>query len=846
MRKIYLISLVFIGLIFSASGKTRSKEEALQIATTFYGHHVSSSMQKSPAVKSLRLTYKRSAGLQTGDSATCFYVFNQGENNGYVIVSADDRAIPVLGYTDSGSFDLTNIPENMKDWLLVYENEIKSLSDRTSNASGTFVKALTPSSANAYAASITPLLGGIKWNQGAPYNNLCPIINTTTGARAVSGCVATGMAQVMKYHQWPAKGTGSNSYTTYTNSIPLSLDFSQTTFDWTNMTDTYGTSSTTAQNQAVATLMYNCGVAVNMDYAESSGASTKTMAMALKTYFGYDSNLQFYSRNYFTRNEWKNLLKTELNAARPILYSGYSNDGGHLFVCDGYDSNDLFHFNWGWGGSSNGYFQISALDPSEQGIGGSSGGYNGGQGIVTGLQKPTTSSVATYLIHTNDTLAYSADSIARTATFSVTAKNMFNQGVNVFSGYIGVALYNSIGGFVQLLKYSTVSELKVGYGWSNFTLSSLVLSPSLATGNYKLHYVYKTATASSWEIVRGYVGTPNYIDVKIGTTFIKFDTPTTVSPSLQLNSLITTGNLYQNKTGRFNVDITNNGGEYNSKIHIYLESTTSDTTYQFVSSENVNFATGETRNLNFKGNISVAPGRYYLVVMYDPANNQDKNAMTYQLGNYQFVDILTTPTGEANLTLTSAISFPNSSSVERNLATLTANIKNTTGYYDNKLIAFIFPKTGGSSLTYLGYQDAIFDANESKRITFSGSISLDLNQYMTVVYGRNLANSWVRIAPAEYSVLNFTLVDNALAVFNPEFGEDLILFPNPVEDILNVKSASQIHKLIVCDLLGKQMIILQPTSQNQISIPTNNLNSGTYIIRLETENGIKVAKFIKN
>ena len=191
-------------------------------------------------------------------------------------------------------------------------------------------------------------MGGIKWNQDSPYNNLCPIINISTSKRAVTGCVATGMAQVMKYYQWPVTGTGSNSYTTSTKHIPLSLNFSQTTFDWANMTETYNGSSSAAQKNAVATLMYNCGVSVNMDYAESSGAASTASAKALVNKFGYNPNIQHIDRRYYTRDEWKSIIKDELSAARPVLYGGDDGTSGHFFVCDGYDNNDFFHFNWGW------------------------------------------------------------------------------------------------------------------------------------------------------------------------------------------------------------------------------------------------------------------------------------------------------------------------------------------------------------------------------------------------------------------------------------------------------------------------------------------------------------------
>lgn len=243
---------------------------------------------------------------------TFIYVFSKNGDNGFVIVSGDDRAREILGYSDTNNFDPENIPDNMKDWLSFYEAELQLLkSEATNSATRTFSKKINniQSQQTDFATSIAPMLGGIKWNQGEPYNELCPVI-TSSGKRTVTGCVATAMAQVMKYYNYPTTGQGSNSYTSFTHNFPLSSDFSTVTFDWANMTNTYNSASTAVQKNAVATLMYNCGVAVSMNYDLSSGASSKTMAEAMRKYFKYDQNLEFYSRNYYSREEWVSLIKT--------------------------------------------------------------------------------------------------------------------------------------------------------------------------------------------------------------------------------------------------------------------------------------------------------------------------------------------------------------------------------------------------------------------------------------------------------------------------------------------------------------------------------------------------------
>lgn len=832
--------------------KTRTNSDAIQIASSFLQTTPLSTMQKVGASgQKLSLSYKKSALKTANDSIVCYYVYNRGENNGYIIVSGDDRATPILGYSDSGNFDFSVIPENFKNWLSFYEGELKSLGQDNSKGT-TLIKSDSPKKVkqiNTFATSISPLLGGIKWNQDAPYNDLCPIIDSTTNDRAVTGCVATAMAQVMKYHEWPAQGVGSNSYTTKTLEIPLSLDFSQTTFDWDNMTDTYTEFSPQAQNEAVATLMYNCGVAADMDYNYASGAQILKTTQALKNNFGYDANLQLRYRDYYTRSEWEKFLKIELNAEQPVLYFGFTIDeSGHAFVCDGYDSNNLYHFNWGWGGASNGYFSISALDPSEQGIGGSTSGFNIDQTIVTGLQKPTSTSKPIYIITTGDTLCVSKNDIIRNETFILTAKKLYNKSINTFNGSIGVALYTD-SELIQVLS-STPMSLLYEVDWQSLgsTLDiALTFPESVENGNYQLYIVYKADGENNWEKVRGRVGTPNYLDVIVSSSDIKIKHPTNVYPELTVDSLSVTGNLYQDKTGRFNVSVTNTGEEYNSVLGVFLQSTTNGTLYQVVAYDAVNIAAGETRILQFKGTVSLEPGEYYLFTLYDPLNDISilSQEGLHLLGNGRIVNVLETPADSPILTLGSVISFPNSSNVDKVNAVLTATIKNTAGFYDNKLIAFIFPSTTGSSLTYLGYQDVLFDTNEEKEITFSGSINLEPGQYRIGVYSINETNAWTRIAPNEFSLINFTIADVSTDI-NALSAECFDIYPNPAQDFIKIRTSTSVHQIVLTDLLGKQIKIVHPAKNESISIPVEDLKSGTYLIRIETDFESKTLKFVKN
>ena len=316
----------------------------------------------------LRPVYTQSAG-----SLPAAYVFDT--RSGYMVVSADDVAAPLLGYADEGSFDAANIPDNLRYWLESYASEIAWARDNG-------VEPARSRASRADRAPIAPLVK-TQWNQGSPYNNYCPIYN---GSRSVTGCVATAMAQVMKYYNYPAKGTGSHSYTTKTLKISQSMDFSSTSFRWTSMADSYGSFSSTSQKNAVATLMHACGVSVDMDYTPNeSGAPSMNVASALANYFGYDKGVRYLMRDYYGMAEWEELVYNQLVEFGPVQYSGSNTSAGHSFVCDGYSADGYFHFNWGWGGMSDGYFLLTALDPTSQGIGGSTAGYNSGQDIIANV-----------------------------------------------------------------------------------------------------------------------------------------------------------------------------------------------------------------------------------------------------------------------------------------------------------------------------------------------------------------------------------------------------------------------------------------------------------------------------
>lgn len=327
-----------------------------------------------------------------------YYAFNQ-QNGGYLILSADDCMPAVLGYSDNGSFDYNNLPSNMKWFLGRLDAAVASR--MTQGATRAATRTLE-------AEAISPLLGGIKYDQGTPYNDMSPVYNEQ---HVPTGCVATAMAQVMRYHKWPITGQGSNTYKTkievttgvYSDEeYTYSLDFSTITFDWENMLESYSYDEETGegnytqeQGEAVATLLYSCGVAANMvwgtDDAGGSAATSTDAAQGMVNYFNYDSEMTVITKDAdeegqtgYTDEEWDQTIYDQLQNYGPVIFGGVGAEGsgGHEFVCDGFDGEGKFHINWGWSGSSDGYFVLTGpgLIPDSAGAGSSQEGVGASYG----------------------------------------------------------------------------------------------------------------------------------------------------------------------------------------------------------------------------------------------------------------------------------------------------------------------------------------------------------------------------------------------------------------------------------------------------------------------------------
>ena len=374
---------------------------------------------------------KLSFSMQTQKGEPAVYIFDRPASSGYLIVSADDTATPLLGYADSGSFDANNMPPQLEWWLSEYASQIDY-------ASANGIKNTYAPIAN--KKEIAPLVK-TKWNQGTPYNNLCPSVNNV---KCPSGCVATAMAQVMKFWNYPDVGTGRVTATLPSGGTGEAfINLAQKPFDWNNMIDSYsGYDYTNEQGNAVATLMQAAGYAAKMNYAPGgSGALSINAAISLSKNFKYNPNIQYLQRLYFNASEWNEIVYNELAAGRPILYGGQSTSVGHEFVCDGYDGNGYFHFNWGWGGMSDGYFILDALNPNSVGTGGGAGGgYNSRQDIIIGIQ-PSSVETDVYLTQFgNLSASASGSNISLALNYNGNVGNWVNAGISAVKVRMGAEI----------------------------------------------------------------------------------------------------------------------------------------------------------------------------------------------------------------------------------------------------------------------------------------------------------------------------------------------------------------------------------------------------------------------
>ena len=517
---IVITVVLFFANCVMVHARTISENEAREIASSFL-------LQKQIVTSAQNLALVRSAshngpGYNAPSAPQPLYIYNANSSDGgYVIVSGDDRAMPVLGYCDHGSYDPTNIPPALQEWIESLQYEIASLGEDDGSDDNTTYNSQTLIGAR---ANIAPLLKS-QWNQSEPFNLKLPTVNN--GNTAVTGCVATAMAQVMYYYKWPnSTSTTIPSYTTESQSIYMP-SLPTTTFAWSSMKDFYMRQETGTAADAVAKLMLYCAQSIEMDFRNSSSsASTSDACDAFVTYFKYSHTACYLNRRNYNATTWESLIYNELAARRPVMYRGQTMaGGGHSFICDGYDSStNMFHFNWGWSGSSDGYYLLNVLKPQYQGLGSSSGteGYIGGQAIVIGIAPnnataPSTSNAMTISSITLNSTSYSRSSSSQDFT-GIKFKARLNNNTGITQSFYSRWVLYKNGQFVKYLGGSTYqgTYTDLPNTWGGEREYNLTIDSSVGNGTYILYPVSQIKGNNDWYLCSG--TNVHYIEATVTST----------------------------------------------------------------------------------------------------------------------------------------------------------------------------------------------------------------------------------------------------------------------------------------------------------------------------------------
>lgn len=600
-RTTTILIAICVSALF-ANGKQISQNAALSAARKY-----SRTGQVAPA-KNLRSDKTNNAP---------YYAFNLEQ--GYVIVSGDDEMTELVGYAENGFFDAENVPPQMQLWLDGYAEYVAAVQSGKAKARKILLS-------DSPSVVVEPLVT-TKWNQDAPFNNFAPEYtdDNNNTQRCATGCAATAMAQIMKFHNWPEQGVGHYSYE-HQSFGTISSNFSKHVYDWTNMIDRYNNGEySNVQADAVALLMKDCGVSLNMNYGPVSGASIYSYTPAFKNYFRYSSRT--VNRSGCETAEFTRIITDELQEGRPIIYCGTGEDGGHAFVVDGYDTNYFLHVNWGWGGYSDGYFDMNYMDPAGLGIGGGSGAFKWNQGIV--LARPLKDGVEPYefiqqlcFVLFNDVQGgiFCEQEMPANKGDDVTIllRNTANLSGESFFGSLNVGVFDNSGALVTMGNEERIEnnngellEFQSGSLYS-VDLPMTLNTAGIADGNY----IVRAMSKANGDVWRKFAST-DCLNITVADGKVYLSAPT---PNISLTGIGSyNGNVY--KGNPFSVNITIHNGSSipadGSILFKVTDSETGDALSGFLraivydncdfrsniafSTTNDFFAIGKTYNISFTG-----------------------------------------------------------------------------------------------------------------------------------------------------------------------------------------------------------------------------------------------------
>ena len=857
-KTLLLFWIVFFSLNISAD--PIDENTALKVANNFY------TVRLKKAVSNFTLAYKCSSQAKSTnknaqlDEKIYYYVFNAGDN-GFIIISGDDNTYPVLGYSSSSSFDENKRATNFVKWMENYKQQIRFVIENKIPASEE-IKAewnniLKGGHIDKNTKAVSALLT-TKWSQSPYVNEQCPYDDDAgvgNGYHAVSGCPATAMAQIMKYWEYPTQGKGFHSYN-HDKYGTLSANFASTTYDWASMPN-----EVNSANNAVATLMYHCGVGVEMNYGPLSSGSYVILAYtqspeqcseyAYKTYFDYDAEtIEGLMRENYTDDAWKQMLKDDLDAGRPIQYAGFG-QGGHTFVCDGYDG-DYFHMNWGWGGYADGLFLLDALNPGSGGTGSGAGTYNNGQQAIFGL-KPANpddgggGTTTGYDLNLYSNITANPSTISYGQSYTVSA-DIANLGDANFSGEVCAALFDEEYNFVEFIETQAGQAYDYGSYYSK-TFSTIGMLSALP-GDYFIGLFYKE-TGEDWII----------IDKGSYTQLIPFTVENIDDIRLYDEMIVSTTDVTQNEafsvtldianfratdfSGSFSVDLYNMDGSWAAVVE-QMDGMSLTT--------NTHYTSGQTFSTT---GVDVEPGTYLLALMYYDTDLTDPDWALAGTGDYTNPIKVTvkTPALVADAyedNNTEADAYDLSAGLKASSILTTGSNMHTgedidyykldlpTGYnytvdarvHDSYNSGDGQTYTNDASWTYLydGVWSDVYDdvMPNTFTVTNGGVLIFSVSPYFIGDKGTYLLDIQVT-------------TDGVNALEKVDFSENIKIYPIPAKDYITVDVSEfqpKVKKLHFTNVGGQKLNMDFNSDEKIIKLPLSRLSSGFFILSIETDEGV--------
>jgi len=648
---IFYFSVILAFFAGSVFAKPISQSEA---------HNIASNLVKNKK-HLVKLKTKKARNLQAQKDAL-YYVFETGEN-GFAIIAGDDNFKPILGFSENGKFDYADMPPNFAWYLQNLEKELEYALQNEQMASSEIQMEWERYAANPY--TIGTYLIKTTWSQESPYNNMCPVIS---GSAAVTGCVATSMSQIMNYHKWPLNISGNiPGYNTRDLGISVSaINRQNFSYDWANMANSYSGTTTTAQKNAVATIMHHAGAAVQMDYNTSasggSGAYSTDIPKAMPLYFDYDKNIIFIARDgqYYRPEDytaigngswrpandsilpsiWDDIMKIQIDSLLPIIYSG-SGSGGHSFILDGYDNSGRFHFNWGWRGDYDGWFVSTVLNP------GTNHNYSSDQDAIINIMPNLYGAGSSDLRIFGRNLRTQKSLVARGEVFTVNP-TIYNIGTATSprGKTLGIAIFNSeeqfrIIGIAELdsvMSFTRARELtNSSYLRGDFSLDVQSIVPAdISPGNYVLKTVIKNEH-NEWEILKTAKNYLNNTTIIVDEEIIPDDSNIRLCGDIEITQ-IESDSILQGKPLEVNIPIRNIGtNTFIGKISTEL-SNGLNSDIEKIDESLVTVPVGNTcKTVNLYSNSIVSNGgEYILSAMAENLSREKKLIEEYKQGSYNY------------------------------------------------------------------------------------------------------------------------------------------------------------------------------------------------------------------